>query len=271
MTPAVSLHDAELAYGSRVLWSGLDLQVQAGEFVGVLGPNGAGKSSLLRVLLGEQPLRHGRALVCGEPVHRGSPLIGYIPQHGALAPDTAIRGRDLVGFGWDGHRIGISLGSRAKKDAVQRAMQTVGATAYADAPLSMLSGGERQRLRIAQALVTRPRLLLCDEPLLNLDLHHQREVAQAIDRVRRLEGTAVLFVTHEINPILPLVDHVAYLAGGKARVGTAEEVMRAEVLSELYGAPVDVLHHHGRIVVLGGDDSATPGHDHHHEEAHEHG
>ncbi len=265
----VALRDAALAYGQRLIWQHLDLQVGAGEFVGVLGPNGSGKSSLLRVLLGDQSLRAGTAQVCGAPIRRGSPLIGYIPQHGALAPDTAIRGRDLVGFGYDGHRIGLSLPSRAKREAVDRAIDTVGAAAFADQPLALLSGGERQRLRIAQALVTRPRLLLCDEPLLNLDLHHQREVADAIDRVRRTDGTTVLFVTHEINPILPLVDRIVYLASGQVRVGATEEVLRSEVLSELYHAPVDVIHHNGRIVVLGGEDSpvhSQHSHGHHHDD-----
>ena len=86
----------------------------------------------------------------------------------------------------------------------------------------MLSGGEQQRLRIAQALIGDPQVLLCDEPLLSLDLAHQQAVSELIDARRRAAGTAVVFVTHEINPILPYVDRVLYLVGGRWAVGTPD-------------------------------------------------
>ncbi|HEY9524469.1 MAG TPA: ABC transporter ATP-binding protein, partial [Thermopolyspora sp.] len=102
----------------------------------------------------------------------------------------------------------------------------------------------------AQALATDPDILLCDEPLLSLDLVHQRAVAALVDERRRAHGTAVLFVTHEINPILHLVDRVLYLVDGRFRIGPPEEVMTSEVLSELYRGPVEVIRSHGRVVVV---------------------
>ncbi len=107
--------------------------------------------------------------------------------------------------------------------------------------MHILSGGEQQRVRIAQALATDPRLLLCDEPLLSLDLNHQRAVVGLIDARRHSHGTAVLFVTHEINPVLPYVDRVLYLADGRFRIGSVDEVMTSASLSALYGS-------HGRGV-----------------------
>ena len=115
-----------------------------------------------------------------------------------------------------------------------------------------LSGGEQQRLRVAQALLGDPALLLCDEPLLSLDLNHQQGVVELIDARRRAADTAVVFVTHEINPILPFVDRILYLAGGRWAAGPVDEVMTSERLSDLYGVPVDVLRVRGRIVVVGG-------------------
>ena len=115
-------------------------------------------------------------------------------------------------------------------------LAAVGASEFADAPGGELSGGEQQRVRIAQALATEPRLLLCDEPLLSLDLRHQREVVRLIDDRRRAKGTAVLFVTHDINPVLPYVDRVLYLADGRFRIGTVDEVLTSRSLSTLYGA-----------------------------------
>ncbi|MCY4670898.1 MAG: ATP-binding cassette domain-containing protein, partial [Rhodococcus sp.] len=131
----------------------------------------------------------------------------------------------------------------------------VSAQSFADAPIGSMSGGEQQRLRIAQALVGDPRILLCDEPLLSLDLANQHLVSTLIDKRRRSHDTAVLFVTHEINPILPLVDRVLYLVDGKFRIGTPAEVMTSEVLSDLYNTDVEVLQVRGRLVVIGTGDA----------------
>lgn len=250
--PAVLLRDAELRYGPRVLWSSLNLAVRPGEFVAVLGPNGSGKTSLLRVLLGLQPLHAGTVSVAGAPPGRGNRRIGYIPQQRALDPTVSIRGRDLVGLGLDGHEWGVGLrGRRERRQKVDEALADVGARSYANAPIGRLSGGEQQRLRVAQALIGDPDVLLCDEPLLSLDLAHQRAVSSLIDRRRRTAGTAVLFVTHEINPVLPLVDRVLYLVDGRFEIGTPDEVMTTDTLSRLYRTRVDVVRVRGQIVVVG--------------------
>jgi zinc/manganese transport system ATP-binding protein len=254
-TPALSLRGARVSFGNRTLWEGLDLDVAPGEFVAVLGPNGSGKTTLVRVLLGLLPLSEGEVRIAGRPPRRGSPSIGYVPQQKALDPDLPLRGRDLVGLGLDGHRLGIGLRARRlRRERVDAALDAVGGTAYADAPVGRLSGGEQQRLRVAQALVGGPDVLLCDEPLLSLDLSHQRAVTHLIDERRRAANTAVLFVTHEINPVLPLVDRVLYLVDGRFRIGPTDEVMTSEVLSELYRTRVDVLHVRGRLVVVGAED-----------------
>ncbi|MFD1211204.1 metal ABC transporter ATP-binding protein [Arthrobacter sp. GCM10027362] len=262
MTPAASLKDASLSFGHRVLWHGLDLQINPGEFFAVLGPNGSGKTSLMRVLLGLQPLTHGTAQINGRPVARGSRDIGYIPQQKSFAPGTPLRARDLVGLGLDGHRWGVRLGSRRFRRRVDELLEQVGASSYADAPVGLLSGGEQQRLRAAQALAGDPKVLLCDEPLLSLDLHHQQAISSLINQQCHVKGSAVVFVTHEINPIIDYVDRVLYLAGGQFRVGTPEEVMTTEVLSDMYNSHVEVIHTEGRIVVVGLPDATT----HHHAE-----
>ena len=270
--PTVRRRDASVRFGSRTLWGGLDLDVAPGEFVAVLGPNGGGKTTLLKVLLGLQTLTAGTVQLCGRVPHRGSDLAGYIPQHRAFDRDVPMRGRDLVRFGRDGHRWGIGRSNRATRDAVEHVIAEVGAQSFADAPLGTLSGGEQQRLRIAQALLGDPRVLLCDEPLLSLDLQHQQITSALIDERRRRSGTSVLFVTHEINPILPFVDRVLYLVGSRWTVGAPDDVMTTECLSALYGARIDVLRVRDRIVVVGAPDSAhseTAG-GHHHAEGDEH-
>jgi zinc/manganese transport system ATP-binding protein len=247
------LTGARLAFGDRVLWDHLDLTVRAGEFVAVLGPNGTGKTSLLKVLLGQLPLSAGTATVAGSRIEAGSERIGYVPQHRSVERGLSIRGQDLVGLGYDGHRWGVtSLRDRsAERGAVQRALHQVNGEHLAGVPVGVMSGGEMQRIRIAQALASDPVLLLCDEPLLNLDPANARLVSALIDQRRREAGTAVLFVTHEVNPVLPYVDRVLYLVDGRFRVGTVEEVMTSATLSELYRADIQVVKVGGRYVVVG--------------------
>ncbi|WP_432544118.1 metal ABC transporter ATP-binding protein [Kineococcus sp. SYSU DK002] len=264
MTPALRLAGASLAYGDRRLWSGLDLDVAPGEFIAVLGANGAGKSSLLKVLLGQQPLERGTVEVGGRPVQRGSRRIGYVPQQKGLDPDTPLRARDFVRLGLDGHRWGPLLPSRRARHAVDRVLEAVGATAYADAPVGRLSGGEQQRLRVAQSIVGDPDVVLADEPLLSLDLHHAASVSALLHESRVRTGAAVVFVTHDVNPVLPYADRVLYLAAGRFRVGTPDEVMNSRTLSDLYGSPVEVLRSNGRLLVAGG--AAPSDHPHAHEQ-----
>ena len=265
--PVLAIDAAELTLGGRSLWSGLDLSVARGEFVAVLGANGSGKTSLLRAILGQHELTAGQIRVLGDPVRRGDRRIGYIPQQRLADEGSALRGRDLVGLGVDGHRFGVGLPSRARRARVDAALDDVGARHFARVPVSRLSGGEQQRLRVGQALAGRPDLLLCDEPLLSLDLKQQRVVSDLIDRHRRERGFGVLFVTHDVNPILGAVDRVLYLAGGSFRIGTPDDVLRSDVLSELYGSPVDVIRSGGRVVIVGApDQSHAHEHDHDHAE-----
>jgi zinc/manganese transport system ATP-binding protein len=259
----VSLRGARLAFGDRVLWDHLDLSVRPGEFIAVLGPNGSGKTSLLRVLLGQLPLSGGVALVDGRPTTSGSGSIGYVPQHRPLDRDVMLRGRDLVRLGIDGRRWGaapLRSAERARRRAaVSEALQQVNGEHLAGVRVGVMSGGELQRVRIAQALVSDPMLLLCDEPLLTLDPANARLVAALIDRRRREAGTTVSVVTHEINTILPYVDRVLYLVDGRFEIGTVEQVMNSRTLSALYRADIQVVKVRDGYVVVGEPDDGCGG------------
>ncbi len=260
--PVLQLAAASLAFGSRTLWHDVNLAIRPGEFFAVLGPNGSGKTSLLKTILGQQKLTSGTIELLGGPVRHGLRQVGYIPQQKLLDRGTPLRARDLVALGVNGHRWGLPWSSSAVNERVDEVLATVGATAYANAPVAILSGGEQQRLRVGQSIATKPSLLLCDEPLLSLDLHHQRNVSDVINAQRTEHGTSVVFVTHDVNPILPFVDRVLYLAGGKFRIGTPDEVLRSEVLTAMYGTPVEVIRSRGRVAVLGAPDAFGGGHDH---------
>jgi zinc/manganese transport system ATP-binding protein len=172
-----------------------------------------------------------------------------------------MRARDLLRLGFDGHRAGIPLPTKKVRDRVNHVLDCIDGHALADKAVGTLSGGQLQRFRVGQAVIGNPSLILADEPLSALDLHQQQAVANLLDEERQEHQAAVLFVTHDVNPILGMVDRVLYLANGRFRIGTPDEVLRSEVLSELYGTQVDVVRNQGRIVVVG-----THDHEHHPDE-----
>jgi zinc/manganese transport system ATP-binding protein len=253
---ALSVEGVTVRLGGRTVLDGVSFEVQAGEFTGLIGSNGAGKTTLFRVILGLQPPASGRVLTAGGA--RSGGAVGYVPQKFLLDPDMPLRGRDLVGLGIDGQRLGIPLPSRARRERVEAMLAAVDALEFAGARVGRLSGGEQQRILIAHALISGPRLLLLDEPLANLDLRSAQEVVRLLARIATEQQIAVLISAHEMNPLLPVMDRVVYLAGGRAASGTADEVVRSAVLSELYGHHVDVLRVHGRVIVVAGT-----GHDEH--------
>ena len=261
----VSLTGATGMVGGRVIWSEVSLRVRAGEFVAVLGPNGVGKSTLLRAVLGLLPVSAGEVRVLGGPPGRHNARIGYLPQRRAFDPATRIRGVDIVRLGWDGDRWGVPLpgrlsgqAGRQARDRVREVIALVGAEGYAQRPIGQCSGGEQQRLLIAQALIRRPELLILDEPLDSLDVTNQASVSALIQSVCRSQGVAVLLVAHDVNPIMPYLDQVIYLAHGGAVMGPPEEVITEETLSMLYGTTVEVLRDRsGRLVVVGQPDTHT--------------
>ncbi len=279
----LSLRGVGVRLAGRQILEDVSFAIAAGEFTGLIGSNGAGKTTLLRVILGLQAPSTGTMSI-GAPTTRSSltreprasaarsaigsvrgrgrsVLMGYVPQKFLLDPDMPLRACDLVALGVDGDRLGIARPSRARRELVQRTLESVGAGSYADARVGTLSGGEQQRVLIAHALISRPRLLLLDEPLANLDLAGADEVVALMSAIARRERIAVLISAHEMNPLVRAMDRIVYLAGGRAASGTTEEVVRADVLSALYGHHVDVLRVHGRLLVVAGADGDLKGHE----------
>ena len=264
MSLAVELNGAAVRLGGRTVWSGVDLEIQEGEFVAILGPNGAGKSTLLKALLGVVPLSDGTAAVFGRAVRRGNDAVGYLPQRRQFDPDLRIRASDLVRLGLDGNRWGLPLPDPAKQRRVDDMIELVGAASYRRRPVGELSGGEQQRVLIAQALVSGARMLALDEPLESLDLQNQQAISELVRGFSRSRGVTVLLVAHDVNPILQFIDRVVYVAGGSVLAGAPRDVIRTETLSKLYDAPVEVLNtSDGRLVVVGQPEPVS-----HHAELH---
>jgi zinc/manganese transport system ATP-binding protein len=250
--PVLRVESVSVSLGGRQVLDQVSFSVEAGGFCGLIGSNGAGKTTLLRAILGLIAPSAGRIVVTGGTRSRRNPQIGYVPQKIVLEADIPLRARDLVGLGLDGHRFGISKPAAKRRVAVDEMLEAVGATEFADARIGNLSGGEQQRIMIAQALICRPKLLLLDEPLANLDIRSAAEVVDLLARIAAEQRIAILLSAHDMNPLLPVMDRVIYLADGRAASGTTDQVVRTETLSQLYGHHVEVIHVQGRVLVVSG-------------------
>jgi zinc/manganese transport system ATP-binding protein len=253
----LEVRGVDVRLSGRTILDRVSFSIAPGEFTGLIGSNGAGKTTLLRAILGLQSASAGEVLIAGRPRARRGRLIGYVPQKFLLDPDLPMRARDLVGLGLDSHRFGVPRPSRARRALVDEMLDAVDARRFADTRVGRLSGGEQQRILIAHALIARPRLLLLDEPLANLDLRSAHEVVALLAGIAREQEIAVLISAHEINPLLGVMDRIVYLAAGRAASGTTDEVVRAEVLSNLYGHHVDVVNVHGRVLIVAGAGEET--------------
>ncbi len=253
--PIVRADNATLAHGSRVVLAEASFTLVPGEIVGLLGPNGAGKSTLFRALLGLIAPRAGSITTLGRPARTGRPGISYLPQQ---EPNGQfLSAWDVVAAAHAGNRPGLPWRNRAARAAIDAALAETGAAGFAQRPFASLSGGERQRVLLAQALAGQPRLLLLDEPLTSLDPAAQAETVGLLSAIRARLGCTILVSSHEISPLLPVMDRVLYLARGQAALGPVDRVITGPVLSGLYGAPVEVLRAGGRIFVLPGEAPAA--------------
>ncbi len=258
-TPVLTVEDVSVSFSGRLVLDQVSFEVQRGEFTGLIGSNGVGKTTLLRVILGLQKPSSGGVRVLGAPLAKRGRSIGYVPQKVVLDADVPLRARDLVALGLDGQRFGFGRRSKRQRALVEEMLHDVDAERFADSRVGSLSGGEQQRVLIAHALVSRPKLLLLDEPLANLDPKSVQEIVALLHRVAAQHEVAILLSAHEMNALLPVMDRIVYLTNGRAASGTTEEVVQPEVLSKLYGHHVDVLKLHGRVLVVSEPGAETEG------------
>ncbi len=245
-------------YQDNIVWQDANFTIESGEFVAIIGPNGAGKTTMFRLLLGLQQSIRGDIKIFNDRPKRGNPQIGYVPQRHLIDSDMTIEALELVRLGFSGKQWGLNPFSQKDRVAAFEALKAVGAEELAHRSLGVLSGGELQRVFLAEALVSNPEILLLDEPLSNLDIRRERELVHLINDVVRSRNVTALLIAHNINPLLPVLDKVIYIANGKVAIGTPEEVLTSESLSALYGTPVEVLRgSRGQVAVIGIEENQT--------------
>jgi zinc/manganese transport system ATP-binding protein len=245
-------HNLSAGYGGRAVWKDATFSVGRGQFVAIIGPNGAGKTTLFRLLLGLQRPLGGTLRLFGAEPSRGSPRIGYVPQQHVVDDESHIESLELVRLGLSGNRWGFNPFSHEDSAAAFDTLSGVGGRELAHRPLAELSGGELQRIFLAEALVSNPDLLLLDEPLSNLDMRRERDLLRLVNEVVRSRDVSAILIAHNINPLLPYLDRVIYIANGKVASGKPGEVFTSETLSALYDIDVEVLHDSkGNIAIVG--------------------
>lgn len=251
----VTGEDVVAGYPGKIVWRGATFGFEPGELVAIIGPNGAGKTTLFRLLLGLQQPISGTIKIFNEPPKRGNPRIGYVPQRHVIDNETNVECLELVHLASCGHRWGFHISAKAGRRAGLLALEAVGAADLAHKSLNALSGGELQRIFLAEALVSNPEILLLDEPLSSLDLRRANELVQLVNNVVRSRNVTALLVAHDINPLLPYLDKVVYIANGKVATGKPKDVLTSERLSALYDVHVEVIRDsRGNVAIIGIED-----------------
>ncbi len=220
----LTLRNIHKEFGPLKALRGFNLDIESGEFFSVLGPSGCGKTTLLRLIAGFEQLSSGSILLDGNDITKLPPQdrhIGMVFQNYALFPHMTVE--ENVAYGLRAHGT-KHADLRAR---VERAVASVGLQAKASTPVPFLSGGEQQRVALARALVLEPKVLLCDEPLSNLDLALRIQMRREIRTVQRRTGITTIYVTHDQTEAMGLSDHIAVLReGGLEQTGTPQEVYR---------------------------------------------
>lgn len=245
MSHLISFDNVTLGYGRTVVLQGLDFDIEDGELLGLVGPNGGGKTTVLRAVL--EVLRPRQGVVRR---HRPDLRFGYVPQRSQLDGHWPLSTLDVVLMGLYREVGLVRRPSKQHREEARQLLEYVELGSDVDRLFSTLSGGQRQRALLARALITRPDLLVLDEPTTGLDLAGTATFFEVVEDLQRERGLTVLLASHDLNAVANHVERVALVLPGAFRVGSIEELITSEVLSDLYGVPVEVEHADGRVAIL---------------------
>ncbi|WP_232701825.1 metal ABC transporter ATP-binding protein [Halobacterium wangiae] len=209
--PIIGLSGVDFGYTATPVVEDISLQVDPGEYVGIVGPNGSGKSTLMKLMLGLLQPDDGDARLFGEPAHAfddGS-RIGYVAQHASASKEMPITVREVVKMGRFPH-VGFRRLSDRDWEIVDRALETVGMSAFADRRVTQLSGGQRQRAFIARALASEADLLVLDEPTVGVDVESVDAFYDLLESLNE-EGITILLIEHDLSAVTEHADRVVCL------------------------------------------------------------
>ncbi|MCC9655699.1 metal ABC transporter ATP-binding protein [Rhodopirellula halodulae] len=237
---ALKVDDLTVAYHRKpVIWD-VELEIPAGNLVGIVGPNGAGKSTLLKAVMDLIPRASGRVEVFGEPYAKSRGRVGYVPQRESVDWDFPVDALDVVTMGLY-RRLGWCMPVRKKhRDIARDALARVGIADLANRQISQLSGGQQQRTFLARALVQDADLYLMDEPLAAVDAATEAAIIDLL-RQMRADGKTAVVIHHDLQSVPDYFDYVVLLNMRVVAAGKTEDVFTSENLQKTYGGRLTLL------------------------------
>jgi ABC-type Mn2+/Zn2+ transport system ATPase subunit len=243
--PAIEVRDVRVQLGGLPVLRGVNLRVAAGQLIALIGPNGSGKTTLLRALLGLQPLQSGEIHLLGEPdLRKALTKVGYVPQRLELERSFVLSVREFLALRLHATRHWFWLPKRRTDELLRASLAEIGVETLLDKPVAGLSGGQLQRVLIAFSLLSRPELLLLDEPTAGVDAPGEETFYDLIAGIQKRHQMTVVLVSHDLSMVCRHAHRVYALNGVICCEGTPEEVMSAESLKEAFGIHVSPYHHH---------------------------
>jgi zinc transport system ATP-binding protein len=237
----IEVASVDFGYTATPVVKDISLQIDPGEYVAVVGPNGSGKSTLLKLMLGLLEPDEGTARLFGEPAHRfedGS-RIGYVAQHASASKEMPITVREVVKMGRFPH-VGFGRLSESDWEIVDRALDTVGMSAFADRRVTQLSGGQRQRAFIARALASEADLLVLDEPTVGVDAESVDAFYDLLEALNE-DGITILLIEHDLSAVTNHAERVVCLNGEIHFDGPTDEFVDSDALARAFGTAANVM------------------------------
>lgn len=231
----VELSDVEFGYTATPVVEDVSIRIDPGEYVAVVGPNGSGKSTLMKLMLGLLRPDEGVARLFGQPSHEfddGS-RIGYVAQQASAAKEMPITVREVVKMGRFPH-VGFGRLSEDDWEIVDRALETVGMTAFADRRVTQLSGGQCQRAFIARALASEADLLVLDEPTVGVDVESVEAFYDLLESLNE-DGITILLIEHDLSAVTEHAERVVCLNREVYFDGPTEAFVESDALSRAFG------------------------------------
>lgn len=238
-TPAITVDEVTVHYGQVLALDRAGLTLGAGRICGLIGMNGSGKSTLFKTIMGLLEPDRGRVMINGTSTMsaRRSGVLGYVPQSEDVDWDFPLSVREVVTMGRYGHMGPLRMHRRADREAVDRALERVELTEYADRQIGQLSGGQKKRAFVARGIAQGATILLLDEPFAGVDKRTEATITRLL-RELAAAGATVLVSTHDLHALPSLADEAILLMRRVLLHGEPQEVLRPENLALAFGLDV---------------------------------
>ncbi len=249
MDPAVRWNGVTAGYDRHVVFSRLSLDIGSGKFAGIVGPTGCGKTTLLKTILGTQPILSGNVLLNGRSVDNvPAGTVGYVPQLGAVDWNFPVTVEEVIMMGLYTSKRIWPWPSRYERELVHELADRLGIHSCLRHHISNTSGGQRQRAFLARALVSNPELLVLDEPTSGVDIKTQHEILHLLGDINS-QGITILLTTHDLNAVASHLPWIICFNNGVVAQGCPHDIFTGDILNKTYGGDIVIVRHNGHFLI----------------------